>query len=182
MKKFIDLYEAVFTAQSKQEKINNRLNYIINKNMLIKRDNGLYTYRGGLDFSGLNLKSLLELPYQFDVIHGGFYCNNNQLKTLEGCPQKIYGTFTCAKNNLTSLEGGPKEVKYSYYCFKNKLVTLKGSPKQIKMDFECSYNPLVSFAGCPEIVGHDFTCINYTHFSEEDIKKHCKVMGKIYVK
>ena len=40
---------------------------------------------------------LSELPLKFNVIYGNFYCSNNQLTTLEGCPKIIKEHFLLFK-------------------------------------------------------------------------------------
>jgi hypothetical protein len=48
--------------------------------------------------------------------------------------------------------------------------------------FYCSSNQLVSLEGCPREVGGWFDCRNNKKkFSEEDVKRVCKVKGEIYV-
>ena len=72
-------------------------------------------------------------------VTGDFDFFNNQLKSLEGCPQTVGGSFSCGYNQLKSLEGCPQTVGGSFYC---------------------SYNHLESLEGCPRIVGGYFYCSN----------------------
>jgi len=61
----------------------------------------------------INLRNmgLTELPCIFpEVFNGSFYCDKNQLTSLEGAPEKVGGKFMCKNNKLTSLKGAPKEV------------------------------------------------------------------------
>ena len=87
-------------------------------------------------------KKLTKLPLKFGNVTGGFYCNNNQLTTLEGSPKEVGGGFYCSYNQLTTLEGSPKEVGGNFYCNNNKLTTLEGSPKEVGGDFYCNHNKL----------------------------------------
>jgi hypothetical protein len=66
---------------------------------------------------------------------GGFNCTNNQLTTLEGCPEVVDGSFFCSNNQLTTLVGCPKVVDGWFYCSYNPLTTLEGAPKLITNDF-----------------------------------------------
>ena len=124
---------------------------------------GTYTLaaNGRYDVDGdvlLQDKGLDKIPFMFNTVTGNFYCNENRLTSLEGCPVEVGGRFTCAQNQLTSLEHGPIRVKQSYSCSNNQLTSLKGSPKHIPWNFYCDNNQLISLEGGPERVGHDFDC------------------------
>ena len=131
---------------------------------------------GNINFS---YHGLIELPLNFNIVTGDFYCNGNNLTNLDGCPKevggdlsfarneltnlkgcakKVGGDFFCSRNKLTSLEGGPIEA-LNYYCMDNQLTDLKGSPTKVEQYFECDRNKtLTSLEGSPEYVGLDFFC------------------------
>lgn len=68
-----------------------------------KQPDGSILVPGSLDISG---KGLTRLPNLTSVkVGGGFYCDNNQLTSLEGTPHTVGGHFYCHDNQLTSLEG-----------------------------------------------------------------------------
>jgi hypothetical protein len=69
----------------------------------------------------LNMEGLYKIPLKFGKVDGSFYCYNNNLTSLEGCPDYVGGIFDCSENNLTSLEGCPDEVGGSFNCFNNPL-------------------------------------------------------------
>ena len=76
---------------------------------------------------------LTELPYMSNIIiNGHFYCFNNQLTSLIGCPNEIGGVFNCSYNKLTNLIGCTKEINGDFYCHCNNLTSLEGCPKIIK--------------------------------------------------
>ena len=55
-----------------------------------------------------------------DVVGNSFYCHNNKLTSLVGCPVKVVG-FHCYNNNLLqNLVGGPRIVGDSFSCYDNK--------------------------------------------------------------
>lgn len=60
----------------------------------------------------LNQSGFSELPeyIQFNICHGDFLINWNNLKNLKGCPRVIYKSFYINGNPLTSLEGMPEVV------------------------------------------------------------------------
>ena len=61
---------------------------------------------GSIDVDGdVNLIdiNLDKLPLRFNRIGGNFYCNNNQLTSLEGAPKEVGGFFDCDKNPLPQL-------------------------------------------------------------------------------
>ncbi len=93
--------------------------YIINDDMSINTI-------GGVDLSG---RKLTQIPIKFKEVGGYFYCYNNQLTSLEYCPETVGGGFSCSNNQLTSLK----------YC-----------PETVGGDFFCSYNQITNFDGLPE--------------------------------
>jgi hypothetical protein len=56
---------------------------------------------------------------KFGVVSGSFDCDNNQLTSLEGAPQKVGNDFSCTGNQLTSLEGAPQKVGVDFFCYHN---------------------------------------------------------------
>ena len=67
----------------------------------------------------LSFKELIDIPVKFNKAKGYFYCDNNQLTSLEFCPQTVSGSFYCGANQLTSLEFSPQTVGGGFYCNKN---------------------------------------------------------------
>ena len=93
-------------------------------------------------------------------VTGDFDCGDNQLKSLEGCPQTVGGSFYCSHNQLKSLEGCPHTVGGDFYCGDNELESLEGCPQIVGGDFYCWSNQLESLEGCPQTVGGYFNCLN----------------------
>ena len=79
---------------------------------------------------------------RFGEVVWNFNCDNNQLTTLEGAPQKVGGYFNCRHNHLTSLEGAPQKVGWNFNCDNNQLVSLEGAPQEVGGDFRCHDNPV----------------------------------------
>ena len=59
---------------------------------------------------------LIELPFQFNIVHGFFECSTGNLKSLRGAPRVVHGNFSCSENKIQSLHDVPKFVKYQFYC------------------------------------------------------------------
>jgi hypothetical protein len=127
----------------------------------------------------LNGKVLTKLPLDFGHVSGDFYCDYNDLASLEGCPRSVGGSFYCSNNKLTSLEGCPQEVRDDFYCSNNKLTSLEGCPQEVRDDFYCYDNKLTSLKGCPQSVGGHFSCYNNQltslRFAPEEVG------GKVYI-
>jgi len=116
--------------------------------------------KGDLDLSRLNLTVLPDILKDISV-DGDFFCNGNNLTSLEGAPKTVNGDFGCGHNKLTSLEGSPKSVGGSFYCYNNLLTSL---------------------AGAPSSVGENFYCRNNTvQFTEQDVRAVCDVKGEVFV-
>ena len=104
---------------------------------------------------------LTKLPINFTEVGGSFYCYDNKLTSLEGCPKYVGGSFYCTNNKLTSLVGSPKEVGESFWCSHNKLTSLKGAPTKIGEHFFSINNPLKTLEGGPKEVGGDLKITTY---------------------
>jgi hypothetical protein len=112
---------------------------------------------------------------------GGFYCSNNQLTSLEGAPSSVGGTFYCSRNQLTSLKGAPSAVGGYFDCGINQLTSLEGAPSSVGGTFYCNSNQLTSLKGAPSAVSGDFYCGRNQLTSLEDIHKQIKeISGGFY--
>lgn len=114
-----------------------------------------------VDVSGdvsINEAGLTEIQVQFGTVKGFFYCKENLLTSLEGCPTSVGKSFDCSNNNIESLEYCPSEVGLNFICDRNKLRTLENCPTNIAQYFSCAENELVSLRGAPVSVGEDFIC------------------------
>jgi len=123
-------------------------NYTINDDLSIDVDDNVH----------LGFKMLEYLPLKFNYVSGDFYCNNNELKTLEGCPQTVNGVFSCHHNQLKTLEGCPQTLDGDFNCSENKLKTLEGSPQTVGGYFACYDNGLKTLEGSPQTVNGNFNC------------------------
>jgi len=129
---------------------------------------------------------LTKLPLKFNNVSGSFYCNQNNLTSLEGSPKHVGGNFICANNMLTSLEYSPLTVGKVFNCCENKLITLKGStkiindsffcnnnklktliggPHRVKWTFDCRNNPIETLNGAPEYIGRNLDCFSQSYKS-----------------
>jgi hypothetical protein len=75
-------------------------------------------------------------------VGGSFYCEHNQLTSLEGAPHEVEEGFFCGNNQLTSLVGAPQEVGKGFYCEHNKLTSLEGAPQEVGKGFYCGDNKI----------------------------------------
>jgi hypothetical protein len=119
---------------------------------------GLVDVDGDFDCSREGLDDLLGI--RFGKASWNFYCNGNNLKSLEGAPQTVEGGFYCFSNILTSLKGAPRTVGGDFYCNDNELTTLEGAPQTVGEEFSCTDNNLTSLTGAPQTVGGDFYCVD----------------------
>jgi hypothetical protein len=95
----------------------------------------------------LRNKGLTKIPLKFGKVSGDFYCQYNQLESLEGSPLSVVGDFSCLNNKLISLEGSPSSVGGHFDCSFNQLKSLQGSPKSVGRHFYCDNNQLKSLEG-----------------------------------
>jgi len=145
-----------FIRESRDTKIHNTCEKYDIKNYTIN-DDGSIDVDGDVD---LSKRGLERIPIKFIEVTGDFYCYENNLTSLEGCPETVGGDFNCSHNKLISLEGGPKKVGGDFECARNNLTSLKGSPKKVGDGFYCYYNNLTSLEGCPKEVSGYFSFHN----------------------
>ena len=91
--------------------------------------------QGLIDVNGdvnISVKKLTSIPVQFGHVSGYFYCDNNNLTSLQGAPQSVSGYFACYGNKLTSLQHAPQSVGGNFNCDNNNLTSLHDIHKQIK--------------------------------------------------
>jgi hypothetical protein len=124
-----------------------------------------------------SVKDLEGYPFK-DPYKGDFNCFNEQLTSLEGCPQIVNGHFWCSRNNLKSLQYCPQIVKGYFWCSHNNLKSLQYCPQIVKGHFYCSYNKLQSLQYCPQIVKGDFKCSDNKLPSLQNIHKYCKQIDR----
>ena len=134
--------------------------------------------KGYFDCSHNNLTSLEGAPKKCH----NFYCYSNYLTSLKGSPEKVLGGFDCRYNKLTSLEEAPREVRGYFDCSNNYLTSLKGSPEKVEVGFYCRSNKLTSLEGAPRETNYFYCSNNSINFTEEDVRKVCKVKEEIYCK
>ena len=71
------------------------------------------------------------------------------------------------------------KVKWYFDCSYNELTSLKGAPEKVGVGFYCSSNRLTSFEGGPRETNYFYCSNNSINFTEEDVRKVCKVKEKI---
>ena len=140
--------------------------YSINDDLSIDVDGDVY----------LDGQSLEYLPLKFNYIEGSFDCHFNELKSLEGCPEKVGGTFNCSFNQLKTLEGSPRTINGRFSCSNNELKTLEFSPQTVGGTFRCIHNELKTLKGSPQTVGGNFSC---SHNELKDLEHFPEVNSRI---
>ena len=91
-------------------------NYTINDDLSIDVDGDVFLDRVGLQSLSLRLE---YLPLRFNYVSGSFYCYENDLVSLEGCPHTVGGNFDCYNNKLKDLE---------YFPEVNGIISMRGNP------------------------------------------------------
>jgi|ERR1035437_5675189 hypothetical protein len=73
------------------------------------------------DVVNLSFKKLIKIPtyIKFNIVTRSFYCDHNQLTSLDGCPKFIDRDFWCNDNQLINLNGSPSEVTGAFHCYNN---------------------------------------------------------------
>lgn len=113
----------------------------------LKQKSGRLENGGWVVNSDLNLSysHLYFLPI-IKKVYGYFFCDFNNLITLNGSPKIVYGGFRCDLNYLTTLQGAPQLVNGDFCCNSNKLKTLLWLPQQINGNVKLSKNPIEDYS------------------------------------
>ena len=116
--KYLDNYK-IFenSANLTQEQIDFLENFTRGK-WNINPDTGLIDVRGNFDCDRMDLNDFKGL--KFGKVTGYFYCDSNNLKTLDGSPREVGVEFWCQRNPLISLEEAPLKIEeyfvlYNFY-------------------------------------------------------------------
>ena len=125
--KYLRLFES-FEDIDKICKQYNISNYTINPDGSIDVD-------GSVD---LENKKLTKLPLKFNKVNDDFYCDYNELESLEGSPKEVNGHFYCRNNKLTSLKYAPRIIRGGFYCRCNNIKTFEYFPSFIRDNFYCT--------------------------------------------
>jgi len=134
------------------EKKNDPLSSLgIGKRELIK----LWLDKMDIQFYTINDDFTIDVKYEVNVSNRGLtefpdYIQFNEIEK---------GWFICSNNFLTSLKGCPYKVNSVFACNNNDLMSLKYCPKYCEI-FYCQDNP--------------------AEFTEEDVRKLCKVKDHIH--
>jgi hypothetical protein len=118
--------------------------------------------------------------FQQEVITGyididkDFYLDFTNVKT-----KKIIGNVWIEINKIP-LWLKDIEINGHFFCDGAGLTTLEGCPQIVNDGFWCGGNYLTSLEHCPKYVDGNFYCYgNKVQFTEEDVKKLCKVNAAI---
>lgn len=90
----------------------------------------------------LSNRELKKIAVKFNIVNGGFFCQENCLTSLQGSPNVVNGDVYACNNKLTNLIGSPRKVYGDFYCHANYLTTLKGCPSIIEGDLNADCNNL----------------------------------------
>ncbi len=88
----------------------------------------------------LQCEDFNKIPFKFGKVTGNFYCDDNNLESLDGCPYYVGGGFSCANNKLINLKDSPSEVGGMFNCQYNNLISLEGMTLEIGGFFNCRNN------------------------------------------
>ncbi len=83
--------------------------YTINEDLTVDVDGSVDLYK----------RKLKSIDVQFGIVKGFFYCHENQLTSLEGCPKYVGLDFACYGNPTEGLDYCPKEIGGQFYCENN---------------------------------------------------------------
>lgn len=108
-----------------------------------------------------------------------FYCDSNELTSLEGSPITVKDSFVAYRNNFTSFKGGPTTVGGIMYIYRNRLKSFEGAPEYIGKNFIVNDNEISSFEGAPRFIGGNLLLIRNKLDSLKGIHKYIKQINGV---
>jgi hypothetical protein len=112
---------------------------------------------------------------KYKVAEGFFNLSNNNLTSLEGCPEEAF-SFSCRDNKeLKSLVGGPKKIKYFYNCSGTGIENFIGAPEELHTVSCLNLPNLKSLKGFPKRIRYELYISGNFPFTNNEIKAVCEV-------
>ena len=173
-------------------------NYFFTGKLFISDDLDVHC-SGEVRIKNKSIESLTNGLFRWGMVSKVFCCTNcENLKSLEGAPEKVGRSFNCSGcKSLISLEGAPEEVGGNFLCYQCKsLIDLNGAPKKAggfncgecenlkSLNYSygeiCGYfacddcNNLKTLEGAPEKIKGSFSCFNCKNLTitDSDRKKY----------
>ncbi len=174
---FIDLHEVMNQSLLNELIKKDHLSSNYFENLITEGHQYIINVKMSVDIS----KNGLEIiPFQFYNINGFFYCFDNQLTSLQGCPQIVGGHFNCSHNRLTSLEYCPQYVGDSFFCQYNQLRSLEYCPQNITGILYAPINKIMSLEYFPKKI-NNVIYLDHNHellkYQEESNDLHIQNMS-----
>ncbi len=117
-------------------------NYIINDDLSIHVNGSVY----------LTDMGLTKLPLNFNKVSGDFWCNDNQLTSLEGAPLKI-STLLCENNIIYTFDNAPMYINGVFRCNGNPIFEIWNLFRDYdKIEFFNDCDPIRKVNGKPAII------------------------------
>lgn len=142
------------------------------QNNQLRSLNGIPTLKSGatLACGSNNISSLTG--YGFESIKlTGFYCEMNNLTSLQGAPEFLQGDFDCSNNPITSFIGAPKFIGGDFYAGElTQLQSLEGFPERVENNVFIDKRDLIRIFGSKPVPS-----------LTSQIRNICKVKGNINI-
>ena len=171
--KYLKLFENFDSSE-----IDNICNHYNIRNYTINSD-GTIDVDGSVNFSN---KKLRKIPLKFNKVSGSFYCYENELTSLEGCPNYVGSVFSCGFNELTSLDGCPKEVGERIFFNGNPIsrIVYLFDGVRIYLEYQETYNFLRK--DC-KIVKHllEEAIKDFNEYYKKEVELPKKIEGYTYI-
>jgi len=101
-------------TQEETDRIDNLCKQYNIKNYTIN-DDGVIDVNGDVN---LYLGQLETLQLTFNVVSGNFYCTENELTSLIGCPKEVSGDFRCGYNKMPRMMRGNIILVVNFTCIR----------------------------------------------------------------
>lgn len=127
--------------------------FVIQGDHVIDPNTGVVDVTGNVILTDARLPTP-EIPVQFGVVTGDFWCRKKGLVNLKGAPTWVGGQFMCQSNKLQNLAHAPNHVGSSMHCSQNWLSTLTGAPDHVGGSFVCHLNHIKNLEGAPKHISN----------------------------
>ena len=123
-----------------------------------------------------------QLPIGLIEVTGKLIVDNNPSLKLNGYPKRVGENFYCQLNDLSSLQGMPEEVRGFIGFDKSNLSSLVGLPRKVTGGLFLSNNQLENLDGISKEVSEDLSFTENNQLTSLEALRGIKIGGDLFLK
>ena len=130
----------------------------------------------------LERKGIKQLPVGLMEVKGGLGISHNSSLKLNRYPKMVGENFYCQLNDLSSLQGMPDKIGGGIYLESNKISSLYGLPDKVTGDLSLFNNQLENLDGISREIFGNLNLAGNNHLTSLEALKGVKIGGDLWLK